>query len=201
MKEDASGTNHASLLAVFIRDLFKEHEVQPGRLDAVAVSAGPGSYTGLRIGVATAKGMCFALSKPLIAVDSLQALAVGMISNESRSCELFCPTVDARRNEIYYSLVDRNAAVTSPSTNLELTADLPFALPENAHCLVGGSGQKKAMLQWNQPGLMADEQTFHSSRWMISLSEQKYLSSRFEDTATFEPAYIKPVYFSRLPTN
>jgi tRNA threonylcarbamoyladenosine biosynthesis protein TsaB len=197
LREDSSGTSHASLLALYIRELLEELHLHPAELDAIAVSAGPGSYTGLRIGTATAKGMCFALSKPLIAVDSLLALAEGMANLDNRSADLYCPTIDARRNEIYFSLISRSKTVLIPSRNIELSADPPFEMEKEQCLLLGGSGAKKAMQSWMRESFLVDDSVRHSAKWMISLSEQKFIAMDFENVASFEPAYIKPVYFTK----
>ena len=109
-KEDSEGRNHAKLLTVFIEDLLKEKGLNPEDLDAIAVSKGPGSYTGLRIGVSAAKGMAYALSIPLISVNTLKMLASGYLQNhqELRSQQniLVCPMIDARRMEVYSAIYD-----------------------------------------------------------------------------------------------
>jgi len=195
-REDGSGTNHASLLAVFIRDMFTENNFNIHELDAIAVSAGPGSYTGLRIGVATAKGICFSLSKPLIAIDSLQVLASGMMANNSLKQFLFCPTIDARRNEIYYSIVSSDLTIIVPSINVELSPVPPFSIPDGKRILIGGSGVAKCLRFWKSSMLFADQNTRHSSRWMVPLSEKKFDAHVFENVKDFEPSYIKPVFFA-----
>jgi tRNA threonylcarbamoyladenosine biosynthesis protein TsaB len=195
-REDKSGTNHASLLAVFIRDLFAKNNLNIHQLDAVAVSSGPGSYTGLRIGVATAKGICFSLSKTLIAIDSLHALASGMIERNSVKGFLYCPTIDARRNEIYYSIVDGDSNVIVPSINIELSSVLPFSFLIDKQILIGGSGAVKCLQYWNSSLLTLGSVTNHSSRWMVPLSEKKFATNIFEDARDFEPSYIKPVFFN-----
>jgi tRNA threonylcarbamoyladenosine biosynthesis protein TsaB len=196
-REDHSGTNHAALLAVYIKELFEEHRMKAADLDAVAVSAGPGSYTGLRIGAATAKGICFAASRPLIAIDSLRILAEGMAERIKGSHCIYCPTIDARRNEIYFSLIRDGGTVIAPSRNLELTETLPFEIRAGEQVVIGGSGRDKAMKSWVHNYIIADAETITSSRLMAQLAEKKFAAAAFENTAAFEPAYIKPVYFTK----
>jgi len=197
VKEDHSGTNHASMLTVFIRRLCDENHLSVADLDAVAVSAGPGSYTGLRIGVATSKGICFSIGKPLLAIDSLQAFAEGMRLRNDSDGLLYCSTIDARRNEIYYSLIESKDNVLIPSNNIELSSTIPFIIPENRKILIGGNGALKSMSFWNHSSIKIDSTTIHSSKWMARLAEIKFLSSQFEDINAFEPSYIKPVFFAQ----
>jgi tRNA threonylcarbamoyladenosine biosynthesis protein TsaB len=194
LKEDNPGTNHASFLTVFIRQLLDNTHLSFAQLDAVAVSAGPGSYTGLRIGLATAKGICFSISKPLIAIDSLRALAEGMIVNNREESLLYCPTIDARRNEIYYSLIGVESNVLVPSVNIEISSNIPFEIPEIRKILLGGSGVTKIVSHWNQSSFKVDNETTHSAEWMAQLAELRFLATQFEDLSTFEPLYIKPVF-------
>ena len=109
LRESQSGYSHAENITVFISEVIREAGVSLNDLDAIAVSKGPGSYTGLRIGVSTAKGLCFALDKPLLAVYTLQALTVGFFNSkfEIRNSKLFfCPMLDARRMEVYCAVYD-----------------------------------------------------------------------------------------------
>ena len=110
-KESLEGLNHSRVLTVFIEGLFKENNIEPKMLDAVAVSKGPGSYTGLRIGVSVAKGLCYVLNIPLISVNSLEVLGIYAAKNmgkyivsKNEESVLFCPMIDARRMEVYTAL-------------------------------------------------------------------------------------------------
>ena len=106
LKENTEGLNHSLLLGTFINDILKENGTEVSALDAIAVSMGPGSYTGLRIGVSMAKGLCYGASKPLIAVNTLQALAQS-VSSRIQEEALYCPMIDARRMEVYTALFDK----------------------------------------------------------------------------------------------
>lgn len=111
LKENFDGNSHSGLITVLIQEAIEECHLKTSELDAVAVSKGPGSYTGLRIGVSTAKGLCYALDKPLIAVNTLQAMAWGMAgikSSDRPDDQLYCPMLDARRMEVYVAFYDRN---------------------------------------------------------------------------------------------
>lgn len=106
LKENNEGLNHSLLLGTYIDDILKENHLTVSMLDAVAVSMGPGSYTGLRIGVSMAKGLCYGASKPLIAVNTLQALAES-VSKRIGEDALYCPMIDARRMEVYTAFYDK----------------------------------------------------------------------------------------------
>ena len=107
LKENNEGLNHSVLLGTYIDEILKDNHMDAHCLDAVAISMGPGSYTGLRIGVSMAKGVCFGAGKPLIAVPTLQALALS-VSERIREEALYCPMIDARRMEVYTAFFDRN---------------------------------------------------------------------------------------------
>ena len=110
LKENDEGFNHSTLLGVYVDDLLKENDLTANDLDAVAVSMGPGSYTGLRIGVSLAKGICFGAGKPLIAVSTLAALANAVAQREGEEF-FYCPMIDARRMEVYTAIYDREGNV------------------------------------------------------------------------------------------
>ncbi|MFI5135188.1 MAG: tRNA (adenosine(37)-N6)-threonylcarbamoyltransferase complex dimerization subunit type 1 TsaB [Chitinophagales bacterium] len=198
LREDHSGLNHASLLTVFIQELFSEANLNIKQLDAVTVSAGPGSYTGLRIGVATAKGICYSISKPLIAVDSLQILAKSMQANFNDERLWYCPVIDARRNEIYFSLLDSKDVVLIPSRNMEVSALTPFEIAPNVKIIIGGSGANKCLKLWDSSNLILDSAAIFSAQHMMAISEEKFMNSQFENVARFEPSYIKPVFISTV---
>jgi tRNA threonylcarbamoyladenosine biosynthesis protein TsaB len=109
IRENRDGKSHASSLTPYIEDIFKISSYKMNDIDAVVISKGPGSYTGLRIGVSTAKGICFALNKPLIAINTLEALSSGVIQNQEVTQEaFFAPLIDARRMEVYSAIFDFN---------------------------------------------------------------------------------------------
>lgn len=196
-KEATKNANHAELLAVMINDIFKELGLAPRELDAVAVSAGPGSYTGLRIGVATGKGICYALTRPLIAIDSLQALSSGIYQHASADSMLCVPTIDARRNEIYYGIFGKGGEVFKPSLNNIVSPEFLADYMREHHLIIGGSGVLKCrQILGKHSNVAYDDQTLPSSRWMMALSEIKWRDKMFEDLFSFEPFYIKPVYIN-----
>lgn len=196
LKETAGNANHAALLAVMIEEVLLEAKYDSHALDAIVLSSGPGSYTGLRIGAATAKGMCYALNLPLIAVDSLSVLAYAMsITADDHQC-IFCPTIDARRDEIYYGLFNQNGEVIKPSVNTILTSDFLKDVPGDTRILIGGSGAAKCRQYVSSQWLGFDDITKPSARWLIPFGEILFARSEFTDPVYYEPSYIKPAFIT-----
>lgn len=195
----------ASQLAVMVDKLLKQYVPTaastggPEKLQAVAVSSGPGSYTGLRIGVATAKGICYALSLPLISVNSLELMAhqIRSAKPETRNPEhetrniLFCPMIDARRMEVYTMLLDSSMNVMSP-VEAKVIDELSFAdqLKDN-RILFFGNGSDKCKGAIVHPNATFVENIFPSAEWMGAVAYSRFLESSFEDVSDFEPAYLK----------
>ncbi|MDE6877522.1 MAG: tRNA (adenosine(37)-N6)-threonylcarbamoyltransferase complex dimerization subunit type 1 TsaB [Odoribacter sp.] len=190
LKENKEGLNHSLLLGTFINDILKENGTEVSALDAIAVSMGPGSYTGLRIGVSMAKGLCYGASKPLIAVNTLQALAQS-VSSRIQEEALYCPMIDARRMEVYTALFDKDnrtiqetkAEIIDPASFSEILALQPVYFFGN------GSDKVKTVLTSPQARFLANIET--SATNMVQLAEQKYETRNFEDVAYFEPFYLK----------
>ena len=188
--------NHASSLIICIQQSLKHAGIEGHDLDAISVSAGPGSYTGLRIGAVTAKGLCFAWDKPLIAVDSLLVLALGLSEKYPSENFTYCPTIDARRDEIYFALFNSDLQVIIPSKNIILSPGLPFQILPGRKVVIGGGAVEKCRLFWQDPSLIFDTSLTLSSRFMIAPAEEKFSRRLFENPASFEPNYIKPVFIS-----
>ena len=133
LRESDEGRDHAKKVALFVDELLRETGVQPADLDAIAVGKGPGSYTGLRIGVSFAKGLCYALGIPLLAIDSLRSLAAclveeheaGIVDVEDWDNSVLCPMIDARRMEVYAEMFDTRLAPLSPVV-AEVVEDTSF---------------------------------------------------------------------------
>ena len=173
----------ASQLAVMIDKLLKQPSV---KLEAVAVSSGPGSYTGLRIGVATAKGVCYALSLPLIAVNSLELMA-----RQVNADALMCPMIDARRMEVYTMLFDKAFNVVSP-TEAKIVDELSFAEQlKDRKIFFFGNGSDKCKAVITHPNAVFIDNIFPSAEWMGGIAYSRFLEKKFEDIADFEPAYLK----------
>jgi tRNA threonylcarbamoyladenosine biosynthesis protein TsaB len=207
IKESAARNVHSAMLTTFIDELIQSSGTGYGDLDAVAVSMGPGSYTGLRIGVATAKGLCYALDKPLLAIPTLRAMAEGMnyelkinphgtadeIQNGTlTSAGLVCPMIDARRMEVYCAVYDRENR-----ERREVRADVidEYSFQEflSDHMVVfGGEGAEKCKPSLgNHPNARFIDGFRATARFMISLAAEKFRQGRFENLAYFEPFYLK----------
>jgi len=180
------GYSHAERLHVFIEEILKKTKVKIQELHAVAVSKGPGSYTGLRIGVSTAKGLCYALGIPLIALDTLQVLAHQVSVDNG----IIVPMLDARRMEVYSAIFDKNhdnikavqAEVLTEESYSEFTETLYFI----------GDCQEKCQTVLTQPNFkFIPEIVFPSASQMSQLSYEKFNQNDFEDVAYFEPFYLK----------
>jgi len=194
IKESHTKNSHAELLTIFAQQLITNGGYEFKDLDAVAVSKGPGSYTGLRIGVSTAKGLCYSLDKPLIAISTLEAMALGMIQKtESKiSNTIFCPMIDARRMEVYSALFLADLSLVR-EIKAEIIDEDSFSQElENNAVVFGGDGAPKCkeVLGKNQNTIFLDD-FLPSSKFMAQLSEQKFQNKDFEDVAYFEPFYLK----------
>lgn len=190
IKENNEGLNHSLLLGTFIDDLLKEQHTDMSGVDAVAVSMGPGSYTGLRIGVSMAKGLCFGAGKPLLAVSTLQALAYSVSAGLQEDI-LYCPMLDARRMEVYTALFDRDNRPVGDTKALVITPE-SFAdiLAERPICFFGdGSGKTRQHI--TSPNARFIEGVESSAAFMTQIAAQKYENRQFEDVAYFEPFYLK----------
>lgn len=197
MIESEAGQNHARLITVFAEDLLKRNNIQPGELSAVAVSKGPGSYTGLRIGVSTAKGFCFANGIPLIAVGTLEAMAKHVVLNQSsyhlpeNPSLLYCPMIDARRMEVFFMLLGKDGKVLKPiSAEIINESFLSNELIENQVVFFGNGSEKgKNVLTLANAIHLSDIKA--SAKHMIELVWDAYNNNHFEDVAYFEPFYLK----------
>lgn len=194
LRETHTQNSHAEQVTLFCDEVIKNHNISFNDLDAVAVSKGPGSYTGLRIGVSTAKGLCYGLGIPLISVSTLEAMALGIISETDKIEEktLFCPMIDARRMEVYTSLFSEKMIEIEPIT-AKIIDDESFSdyLSKNK-IIFGGDGAPKCMemLGGNANAIFLNN--FHTSATYVSkIAEDKFNRKIFEDTAYFEPYYLK----------
>jgi len=179
--------SHAEQLHVFISECIAEVDVSLADLDAVAVSKGPGSYTGLRIGVSAAKGLCFSLDIPLISIATLTSMASQAIGNY----DYIIPVLDARRMEVYSAVFDRDLTQIR-STEAEIIDVHSFGLfTKNKTVHILGSGAQKIVETLSSGFISYDTECVPSSREMALLSYQKYLKNDFEDVAYFEPYYLK----------
>lgn len=184
--------SHAEKLHVFIEDILKESQLTFQDLNAIAVSQGPGSYTGLRIGVSSAKGLCYALNIPLIAVDTLAVLAE-QISVENGS---IVPMIDARRMEVFSAFFDKNYQKTR-ETQAEIISEESYVeISETMH-LVGDGALKLQQTLTASKFKFYTEVVYPSAKEMGKLAFGKYKISDFVDVAYFEPYYLKDFVLNR----
>ncbi len=207
MKESSEGMNHSKLLTVFIENLFKENHFDIKELNAVAVSKGPGSYTGLRIGVSVAKGLCYGLNIPLISIGSIHSMGYYAATNrkdyyagDENVNLLFCPMIDARRMEVYTALYNTEGEAVS-EVAAEIIDEHSFAGYFKKHKILffgNGAGKCRGKIMHLNAIFEGPEKT--SATFMQQLSEEKYKAQDFEDVAYFEPFYLKD-FVATVPKN
>lgn len=196
LRESDEGRDHAKRVGVFVDELLRETGVAPDELDAVAVGMGPGSYTGLRIGVSFAKGMCYGLQIPLVAVGSLDALAqvaiedneAGILDVDNWNDKVLCPMVDARRMEVYTRMFSAKGEPLN-EVSAEVVTEESFAeWREGGRLVIFGNGAAKCC------GVLPDATFVNitpSARGLARLAEQRLQAGQTEDIAYFEPFYLK----------
>ena len=196
LKESADEKAHASQLTLFIDQLTKETGVSISQLDAVVVSNGPGSYTGLRIGVSAAKGICYAAEKPLISISSLDSMVHGVSVNykslvEENGIDYYCPMIDARRMEVYTALYD-NAFNKIKEIEAQVIDETTFKdVLKDKKILFFGSGATKCKDTINHHNAFYVNDFSPSAQFMIPLALKAFANHTFEDIAYFEPYYLK----------
>ena len=186
------GYSHAEKLHLFIQDVIQEAAISFSQLSAIAVSQGPGSYTGLRIGVSAAKGLSYALQIPLIAVDTLLALAHQVLKKDG----LIVPMIDARRMEVYSAIFDLNKQKIR-EVQAEIISEDSFAAISEKIYFIGDSNEKVQSVLTKSNFVFLDAIQYPSAKEMSSISYQKYLEKDFVDVAYFEPYYLKDFLFAK----
>jgi len=193
--------NHAAMLSVFVAEAMEVLKTSSKQLDAVAVSSGPGSYTGLRIGVSTAKGLCYGLDIPLIDVSTLEVLAAPVIASvKDTENALFCPMIDARRMEVYAALYNSRG-----ETYREISADIidsdSYAEALDNHVVYFfGNGADKCKSTLTHPNARFLEDIVPLAMNMIPIAELAFNENRFVDVAYFVPFYLKE-FHTTAPKN
>lgn len=200
-EEDHSGPNHNEILGKFIDAAMSFADSHAIPLDAVAVSMGPGSYTGLRIGVSMAKGICYALNIPLIAVPTLEIMSVPVLMREDFSGAdvdfdadkepLLCPMLDARRMEVYAAIYDRGLKEKKPIEASIVTEETYKEWLDGHDVYFYGNGASKCMEVINHPNAHLIEGIEPLAKNMFPLAEQRLLRGKVEDVAYFTPFYLK----------
>lgn len=197
LRESGEGRDHARQVGVFVDELLHEMALQPEDLDAVAVGKGPGSYTGLRIGVSFAKGLCYGIGKPLIAVGSLDALTevacedyeAGILDVDRWEEAHLCPMVDARRMEVYTQRFNSRVEAESEVSAEIITAESFAEVRQDGRpFVIFGNGAKKCA-EVLENAVWVD--VAPSARGLARLAEAAFEQQQFEDIAYFEPFYLK----------
>lgn len=198
---ETKGPSHAVLLGVFVNDAIKELREREITIDAVAVSCGPGSYTGLRIGVSEAKGLCYGLDIPLIAINTLKIMAAGLLEKGlAHPDSLLCPMIDARRMEVYDAIYDQELNLVR-DVHADIIESDSFAdlLKDNKILFFGNGAAKCQDILANENAVFLDN-IYPSAVDMVRIAEKAFLNKDFVDVAYFEPFYLKE-FVATVPKN
>ena len=188
--------SHSENLHVFIEQVLKESNLQPKAIKAIVISAGPGSYTGLRIGVATAKGLCYGWDIPLIALPTLRILAE-QVTYEFTDIEYIIPMIDARRMEVFTSVYSHDFSPILGERAEILTESTFDTYLNKGKTIFLGDGITKFQAICKHENAYFWENKFPSAKQMGRLALEKYQAQAFEDIAYFEPFYLKEFYFNK----
>jgi len=198
VEENTEQKNHAAFIQPAIQKIFSVTNLSLSSVDAIAVTNGPGSYTGLRVGLASAKGLCYALNKPLILLNTLEVMANAAINelkkqNIDIGNTLFCPMIDARRMEVFTALFDAFLQPILSSTAVVLEEHSFAGYLSEQPIAFSGSGAEKCQ-EIVKPVNALFLSTQHNASHMIHLSEQTYTRKQFADLAYSEPFYLKEFF-------
>ena len=206
-RESREDRSHARLLTQFIREILDAQNLVVSSLDAVAVSKGPGSYTGLRIGVSSAKGLAYGAGISLLGINSLEALCQAVMREHPDECTadtsreiLLCPMIDARRMEVYMALYDNSGKTVKETRAVIITPDTFGPYTDRNTVLVFGPGAAKCREVLDHPEIRFIDGVEPSAENMIELSEKAFKNRVFEDVAYFEPFYLKD-FIATIPKN
>ncbi len=195
LRENEKQNAHSEMITTFIKEVMDIAGINYSQLDAVAVSQGPGSYTGLRIGVSTAKGICYAADLPLMAIDTLEAMAHGMkarLYGQIAPGDLLVPMIDARRMEVYTSVFDNNLLRVTDTEAMVIDENSFSDLSrEHRLWLFGDGAPKLKQTLENRPNIFIVEGFKPSAAFMLPLADKALHEQRFVDVAYFEPFYLK----------
>lgn len=196
IKEVNDGFSHAENLHLFIQDVLKQSGLNINQLNAISISSGPGSYTGLRIGFASAKGLAYALKIPLIKVDTLKSLSKSVIDLVKKDA-YYCPLIDARRMEVYYALHANDLIERQKPNNLVITKESIsiFELEKPIYFFGDGLEKSKQLLSTLNDFYFI-ENIMPSAKHLIPFAYEKFIENDFEDLAYAEPFYLKDFFFT-----
>jgi tRNA threonylcarbamoyladenosine biosynthesis protein TsaB len=198
-QDDHSGPNHAERLGTMVDEALSFTDNHAIPFDAVAVSCGPGSYTGLRIGVSIAKGICYGRDLKLIAIPTLELLCVPVLLREiPEEDALLCPMLDARRMEVYAGIYTRALKPVREIGADVVTAETYKSYLDEHPVYFFGNGAQKCMETINHPNAHLIEGIEPLAKWMQPLAERRYLNEQFEDVAYFVPYYLKD-FIAKMP--
>lgn len=196
VRESRENKSHSTQLTILISELLHGQGIRTSGLDAVAVSKGPGSYTGLRIGVSTAKGIAFASSIPLIGIETTLSMFYGFKSTADKEYSfladsLYCPMLDARRMEVYYSLFDHSGRIVKEITASVISKESFSDIPESVRIVFFGDGAEKCRdVISHKNSIFADDFAVSAAYMHVPVYEA-FDAGHFEDLAYFEPFYLK----------
>jgi tRNA threonylcarbamoyladenosine biosynthesis protein TsaB len=188
--ENHSQNDHASFLHPAINELLKKAAISITELDAIAVTKGPGSYTGLRVGMSAAKGLAYTLQKPLLTISTLELMAHDILTIIVDKESLICPMIDARRMEVYSAIFNSKLEKIREVKAEIITEESFLENIETIH-FVGDCSEKAKTVLTNQNFIFHDEMVYPSAKEMSFLSFKKFQEKDFEDVAYFEPYYLK----------
>ncbi len=190
MVEDDRENSHAEKILLFVDQVLKQAGLEKNKLNAICISEGPGSYTGLRIGASTAKGLCDGLDIPLVAISTLQSMAWGS-REQYPHYKQYCPMIDARRMEVYSAIYNENLDLIGNITNTILDENAFSDYLSKGKLVLSGNGMEKAisLLSHNTNAVFCNTKT--SARYLLALGYKKYIEQDFADIAYFEPFYLK----------
>lgn len=186
-----SGFVHSEKLTIFIEQLLQKNNHFPKDLKAISIAGGPGSYTGLRIGVSTAKGLCYALDIPLIAIDSLLSLASWAKENEPDFSGNFCAMIDARRMEVFSAIFTNDLQVIKPISADVLEENSYGEITKQLPMLLAGDGVEKTKLLWHERKSIVYTTIQADARGQIATAYKCFQNKKFVDLAYYEPFYLK----------
>jgi len=205
LRESSDTKSHSSLITVFIDEILKEQGLKVRDLEAIAVSRGPGSYTGLRIGVSVAKGMAYASSVPLIGIDTTLSMFMGykekyLSTIENPENVLFCPMLDARRLEVYCAIYDYTGKTVNKISAEVITEESFMDISESEKIIFFGNGADKCRDLIKRRNSYFDSEFVISASHMLTPAYQALRSHDFQDIAYFEPFYLKD-FITTKPRN
>lgn len=191
-RADEQGLNHAKLLSPFVQQAIEKGKKEGVSPQAIAVGGGPGSYTGLRIGVSTAKGLCLGFGIPLIAIDTLKIIAVdALIKQQIQSDSLLCPMLDARRMEVYTTIFDHQLQPLLPTIPKIIDEDSFMEQLTKQKIYFFGNGAEKCKNIITHPNAIFLDNINPMAYNMITIAEEAFRQKNFVDVAYFEPYYLK----------